>query len=241
MNKFSFSLKKTVVFLYLLLIHIFAAMYLYQKMLDSNFIRINPETINQNVNTQTSPTLPPPVEISPTPTATAQPTSTAQEWINSNTTPNNLSSNLNENILIPVQGVKKADLIDTFTQAREENRVHNAIDIIAPLGTPVIAAADGEIIKFFDSERGGITIYQASSDKTLIYYYAHLQKRDENISEKQFVKQGTVIGYVGNTGNAGADNFHLHFSIAKTDDPTKFSGGIEINPYPILMNSKINR
>ena len=230
-----------IVFLYLLLIHIFAAMYLYQKMLDSNFIRINPETINQNANLQTSPTLQPTLEISPTPTATALPTSTAQEEINSNTHPNNAFANSNNNILIPVQGVRKADLIDTYTQAREGNRIHNAIDIIAPLGTPVIAAADGEIIKFFDSERGGITIYQASSDETLVYYYAHLQKRAENILEKQFVRQGTIIGYVGDTGNAGAGNFHLHFSIAKTDDPTKFSGGIEINPYPILMNSKINR
>lgn len=230
-NKFSFSLKRTIVFLYIFLIHIFAGMYLYQKMISSEFVRIHPVTENQNANLQRSPTFSPTIEITPT----LQPTPIAPD-----ATSKNSSANFNENILIPVQGIKKTDLVDTFSQARDGNRVHNAIDIIASEGTPVLAAADGEITKFFDSERGGITIYQRSSDKKFVYYYAHLQKRAENISEKQFIKQGTVIGYVGNTGNAGADNFHLHFSISKTDDPTKFSGGIELNPYPILMNSKIN-
>ena len=228
MNKFSFSSKKTIIFLYLLLIHIFAAMYLYQKLTSPEFVGIKPEPENQNVNLQTSPVSM--NEISPT----LQPTPNGRQ---TNNAENRLPNGSNEDILIPVLGVRKTDLIDTFTQARSGDRVHNAIDIIAAPGTPVIAAADGEIIKFFDSERGGITIYQASFDNTLIYYYAHLQKRAENISEKQFVRRGTIIGYVGNTGNAGPDNFHLHFGISKTDDPTRFSDGVELNPYPILMNS----
>ena len=114
--------------------------------------------------------------------------------------------------------------------------MHNAIDIIAPIGTPVVAVSDGEIAKFFDSVRGGITIYQYSPDKHFIYYYGHLQKRADNIREHDFVKQGTIIGYVGDSGNSGAGNYHLHFSIAVLTDPKRFFDGTEINPYPILKN-----
>jgi peptidoglycan LD-endopeptidase LytH len=140
----------------------------------------------------------------------------------------------NVKIIIPVQGVLPQQLIDTFTQARSENRGHDAIDIIAPVGTPVLAAADGEIAKFFDSERGGTTIYQITADRKYFLYYAHLQRRAEGISEKQFVRQGTTIGYVGDTGNAGPGNYHLHFAISTVSDPNRFWDGTPINPYPIL-------
>ncbi len=121
--------------------------------------------------------------------------------------------------------------------SRSQGRVHNAIDIIAPLGTPVLAAADGEIAKFFDSQRGGITIYQRSADGHFIYYYAHLQKRADNLREGDFVKQGTVLGYVGDTGNAGAGNYHLHFSITIPSDPKRIFDGDEINPFSLLKNA----
>ena len=137
-------------------------------------------------------------------------------------------------ILIPVVGVKPEQLVDTYTQSRSEGRTHNAIDIMAPGGTPVIAAADGEIIKFHDSVPGGITIYQISTDKRFFFYYAHLQSRAAGIAEGQFVKQGTIIGYVGDTGNAGPGNTHLHFSINAVTDPKRFWDGVSINPYPIL-------
>jgi murein DD-endopeptidase MepM/ murein hydrolase activator NlpD len=125
-------------------------------------------------------------------------------------------------------------LRDTFKDARSEGRVHDAIDIMAPMGAPVLAAADGEIARFFDSEKGGITIYQFSADKKLIYYYAHLQRRADTIQEHQFVKQGTVIGYVGDTGNAGAGNTHLHFAVWTVTDPKRYWDGTNINPYTLL-------
>lgn len=137
-------------------------------------------------------------------------------------------------IIIPVQGVTREKLIDTFSEARSEGRVHNAIDIAAPAGTPVLAAADGEIIKFHDSAMGGTTIYQISADRKYFFYYAHLQNRAAGISEKQFIKQGTTLGFVGDTGNAGTGNFHLHFSISVATDPARFWEGLSINPYPIL-------
>ena len=137
-------------------------------------------------------------------------------------------------IIIPVQGIASEQLIDTFSAARSEGRSHDAMDIPAPAGTPVLAAADGEIVKFFDSKLGGITIYQITVDQKYFLYYAHLQRRAEGISEKQLVRQGTVIGYVGDTGNAGVGNYHLHFSISTVSDPNRFWDGTPINPYPIL-------
>jgi len=138
--------------------------------------------------------------------------------------------------MIPVKGIKRSQLLDTFTSARSEGRMHDAIDIMAPGGTPVLATADGEILKFFDSVAGGITIYELSSDSKYVYYYAHLQKRADGLTEHAKVQRGTVIGYVGDTGNAGPGNYHLHFAIAVPVDPKKWSSGPYINPYPLLKS-----
>ena len=140
-----------------------------------------------------------------------------------------------QQLMIPVAGVKREQLIDTFAAARSNGRVHDAIDIMAPGGTAVLAAADGEIVKFHDSVAGGITIYQLSADRRYVYYYAHLQSRAANIKEGDQVTQSTTIGFVGDTGNAGPGNYHLHFAIAAIDDPKNFWHGTYINPYPILM------
>jgi len=138
------------------------------------------------------------------------------------------------NLIIPVAGVRPNQLLDTFDDARSEGRVHDAIDIPAAAGTPVLAVADGQIVKLFQSERGGTTIYQSSTDKKLIFYYAHLQQYAPGLVEGMFVKQGQVIAYVGDTGNAGAGNYHLHFSIAVASDPKRYWEGTNINPYPLL-------
>lgn len=137
-------------------------------------------------------------------------------------------------LIIPVAGVKPDQLLDTFTDARSEGRAHDAIDIPAPAGTPVIAASDGEIVKLFQSDRGGTTIYQLSPDKKLVFYYAHLQRYADGLYPGKFVRQGDVIGYVGDTGNAGTGNYHLHFSIAAIADPKRYWEGTNINPYPLL-------
>ena len=137
-------------------------------------------------------------------------------------------------LIIPVSGVRPEQLRDTFDEARSEGRVHDAIDIPAPAGTPVLAAADGEIIKLFQSERGGTTIYQLSTDKKLVFYYAHLQRYADDIYQGKLARQGEVIAFVGDTGNAGAGNYHLHFSIAIVADPKRYWDGVNINPYPLL-------
>ena len=139
-------------------------------------------------------------------------------------------------LIIPVAGVKPEQLLDTFDDARSEGRVHDAIDIPAPAETAVLAAADGKILKLFQSERGGTTIYQLSADQKFIFYYAHLSHYVDGLTEGQPVQQGQQIAYVGDTGNAGSGNYHLHFSIAIVSDPKRYWDGTSINPYPLLQN-----
>lgn len=138
------------------------------------------------------------------------------------------------NLLIPVTGVTANQLRDSFYDGRSEGRTHEALDIMAAGGTPVMAAADGTVVRLFQSAKGGITLYQQDASGLYIYYYAHLQSYAEGISEGKPVRRGEVIAYVGDTGNAGAGNYHLHFAISKPMAPGKWSGGIPINPYPIL-------
>jgi murein DD-endopeptidase MepM/ murein hydrolase activator NlpD len=137
-------------------------------------------------------------------------------------------------LLIPVQGVTPNKLTDTFDQARSEGRRHEAIDIMAPKGTPVLATADGKIVRLFQSDKGGTTIYELDPSLSYVYYYAHLSSYAVGIAEGVQVHRGDVIGDVGDSGNAGAGNFHLHFAISKISSPKRWSGGTPINPYPLL-------
>ena len=135
-------------------------------------------------------------------------------------------------LLIPVQGITTAQLQDTFTDARSGGRVHDAIDIMAPAGTPVLAVADGTVEKLFESKLGGTTLYQFNPERTLAYYYAHLQAYAPGIAEKQALKRGQVIGYVGTTGNANPAGPHLHFAIFELGPEQQWWKGTAINPYP---------
>ena len=137
-------------------------------------------------------------------------------------------------LLIPVAGVRPEQLRDTYNDARSEGRVHNAIDIEAPRGTPVLAAADGRIVKLFTSEKGGITLYQLGADEHVVYYYAHLDRYAEGLREGHYARQGEIIAYVGDTGNATPGNYHLHFQVYRITDPKRYWEGENINPYPLL-------
>lgn len=142
-------------------------------------------------------------------------------------------------LAIPVVGVKPEQLTDTFTQARANGRRHDAIDIMAAEGTPVIAAADGTIEKFFFSKGGGgITIYERSADQKWMYYYAHLQGYAPGLAEGQQVKRGQVIARVDHTGDAVASAPHLHFAINTMAPGERWWQGTPINPYPVLAGKK---
>jgi peptidoglycan LD-endopeptidase LytH len=150
------------------------------------------------------------------------------------------SAGQSRQIVIPVAGVNANQLTDTFTASRSGGtRSHDAIDIMAPAGTPVLAAVTGQIVRFFDSVPGGITIYQLSEDGKYIYYYGHLQKRADDVKPGDKVTQGKTIGYVGDSGNAGAGNYHLHFSIARVTDPKRYWSGTYVNPYPYLVSGTV--
>lgn len=137
-------------------------------------------------------------------------------------------------INIPVAGIRASELIDSWSQSRSEGRLHAAIDIPAPAGTPVLAAMDGTIEKFFASDRGGRTIYQRSADGTLMLYYAHLQGYRRGLAEGQAVRRGQVIATVGASGNADPAVPHLHFQMLRTTPGADWNAGEPVNPYPLL-------
>ncbi|HEX8468046.1 MAG TPA: M23 family metallopeptidase [Allosphingosinicella sp.] len=143
-------------------------------------------------------------------------------------------------VAIPVAGVRGQDLQDTYTQSRSGGaRVHNAIDIMAAHGTPVVAAAPGTVEKLFNSKGGGgITAYVRSPDGQWMFYYAHLQAYAPGLKEGQAIKQGDAIGTVGSTGNANPAGPHLHFAVNKMAQGEKWYDGTPVNPYPLLAGKR---
>lgn len=138
-------------------------------------------------------------------------------------------------LMLPVAGVTPAQLADTFNDARGGgSRVHEALDIMAPRGTPVLAAVDGKVEKLFDSEAGGLTIYQFDATGTYCYYYAHLDAYAPGLREGQVLRRGDVIGTVGSTGNANPEAPHLHFAIFRLGPDKRWHEGTPINPFPLL-------
>jgi len=169
---------------------------------------------------------------SPTSVETPQPDGSAAPDVTTRTPPM-LRRKLG--LLIPVSGVTAAQLSDTYTDARGQGRSHDAIDIMAPTGTPVVAVDDGVIVKLFNSKPGGLTIYQFDDDAELAYYYAHLDRYAEGLGEGQSVARGDVIGYVGFTGNANPAGPHLHFAIFILGPEKNWWQGTAINPYRHLV------
>ena len=144
-------------------------------------------------------------------------------------------------LVIPVAGIKANQLSDTITQARAGGaRRHDAIDIMAAEGTPVIAAADGTVEKLFNSVRGGITVYERSLDGNWVYYYAHLSAYAPGLAEGQKLKRGQFIGRVGHTGDASPAGPHLHFAVNQMAPGEKWWHGTPVNPYPLLAGRKTN-
>ena len=143
-------------------------------------------------------------------------------------------------LAIPVAGIKPEQLSDTYTQARAGGeRVHDAIDIMAEHGTPVLAAAPGKVEKlFFSRGGGGITAYIRSDDDRWIYYYAHLDEYAPGLNEGDRVSRGQRIGSVGSTGNASRAGPHLHFAIHRMEPDDRWYHGSPVNPYPLLAGRK---
>ncbi len=141
-------------------------------------------------------------------------------------------------LTIPVAGVDAEDLIDTFDEQRGASRRHEAMDILAPRHTPVVAVEDGTIARLFLSDAGGTTIYQFDPSNQFVYYYAHLEGYARGLAEQEHVRRGQVIAYVGTSGNAPKDTPHLHFAIFRLTEERRWWEGTSVDPFPVLTGRR---
>jgi len=177
------------------------------------------------------PDLPPPVPEAPAPAATRDRTTPDAETPSISAPP---SAELKDrDLVIPVEGIRSDQLSPQFNDARGGRR-HEAMDILAPTGTPVKAVEAGRIARLFLSKAGGITIYQFDPTERFCYYYAHLDRYATGLREGDRVKQGQVVGYVGVSGNAPKNTPHLHFAVFRLNAEKKWWEGVPIDPYEIL-------
>jgi murein DD-endopeptidase MepM/ murein hydrolase activator NlpD len=137
-------------------------------------------------------------------------------------------------LTIPVSGFPAAKLVRSYHDVRNGQREHEAIDILAPRNTPVVAVEDGTVAKLFTSKAGGITLYQFDPGGQYSYYYAHLERYADGIKEGGHVRRGQILGYVGTSGNAPKDTPHLHFAIYRLTADKHWWEGTPIDPYDIL-------
>jgi murein DD-endopeptidase MepM/ murein hydrolase activator NlpD len=148
-----------------------------------------------------------------------------------------VASAVHGKLVVPVDGVQVAKLSNTYGQPRGNQRQHEALDIVAPKGTPVLAATDGKVAKLFTSKPGGTTLYQFDPSEKYAYYYAHLDRYADGIKEGMEVKRGDVIGYVGVTGNSDPNAPHLHFAVFELTPEKLWWKGTPLNPYPLLTDN----
>src|SRR6266852_7632721 len=142
---------------------------------------------------------------------------------------------LRRNLTLPIRSLGARDIQDTFKQSRPGGNPHEAMDIPAPRGTPVLAMEDGVIRKLFLSKPGGLTIYEFDREADFCYYYAHLDRYADGLKEGMSVNHGDVIGYVGTTGNAPVNTPHLHLAIFRLGPERRWWEGTAIDPFPLLI------
>jgi murein DD-endopeptidase MepM/ murein hydrolase activator NlpD len=140
-------------------------------------------------------------------------------------------------LIIPVVGVEPEDLRDDFNAPRGGGRRHNAIDILAPYGTPVIAADGGYVLRLSRNRAGGIVLYASDPEQSVAYYYAHLAGYYDGMSAGKAIAKGDTIGYVGTSGNAPENTPHLHFQIMRIRGGGRYWNGEPLNPYPLLRHA----
>lgn len=176
------------------------------------------ESVRPSAKEEPPAVTPPPETVPVTPSISAEP----------------FAALVDRRLEVPVQGARREDLRPMFDEQRGSSRRHEAIDLLAPRHTPVVAVEDGTIAKLFLSKAGGITLYQFDPTSTYCYYYAHLHAYADGLKEGDHVKRGQVIGYVGTTGNAPPDTPHLHFAIFHLTEKKQWWQGTPIDPYKVL-------
>ena len=136
---------------------------------------------------------------------------------------------------IPVAGRMVKNLEDTFDDGRDGGRTHRALDILAPRGTPVLAADSGRILRISENRLGGNTVYTTDPEERIVYYYAHLDAYQPGLVQGMTIARGDTLGFVGTTGNAPKDTPHLHFQVMRMPANGKYWDGEAINPYPLFL------
>lgn len=137
-------------------------------------------------------------------------------------------------LMVPVEGVSPERIPDTFDAPRSGSRTHRATDILAPRGTPVLSADDGRVLRVSRNKAGGLTVYATDEGERLVYYYAHLDRYADGIEEGTKLAKGTVIGYVGTTGNAPKNTPHLHFQVMRREPKKGYWEGTPLDARPFL-------
>jgi murein DD-endopeptidase MepM/ murein hydrolase activator NlpD len=137
-------------------------------------------------------------------------------------------------LMIPVVNIPLWRIPDTFNDARDGKRVHRAVDILAPKGTPVVSTDMGRVLKLRTGGAGGIAIYAVDPDDRFVYYYAHLDRYRKGLAEGQRLQKGDTIGYVGTSGNAPRDTPHLHFQVSRMPPNQHWWEGVPVDPRPLF-------
>jgi len=143
---------------------------------------------------------------------------------------------LGRTMQVPVAGITPAMLHDTYAEMRGGTRKHEALDIPAPRGTPVLAATNGRVLKLFNSKAGGLMVYTTDSTERFILMYGHLDAYQPGLADGQPLRRGQQLGIVGTTGNAPPTVPHLHFAIARSGNVKEWWKGTPVNPFPLLRN-----
>jgi peptidoglycan LD-endopeptidase LytH len=188
------------------------------RYLGDRTIIAEPKDLHLEPPASPSPVIEPPLPSSATPHIEADPLRELRE----------------RNLELPVQGAVKQELRGSFDEKPGSTRSHEAIDILAARGTPILAVEDGTIARLFESKAGGTTVYQFDPTTTYVYYYAHLERYANGLREGQHVQRGQVLGYVGTSGNAPKDTPHLHFAIFRLTEKKHWWQGNPIDPYTVL-------
>lgn len=144
-------------------------------------------------------------------------------------------------LLVPVKGVAASRIPETFNAPRDGERVHNAEDILAKRGTPVLAADDGTVLHVGTNALGGKVIWATDASRQFAFYYAHLQRYAKGLRDGQQIARGDVIGYVGTTGNAPKNVPHLHFQLLRIVKGTRYSNGPPLDPLPFFFPQGVTR
>jgi murein DD-endopeptidase MepM/ murein hydrolase activator NlpD len=147
--------------------------------------------------------------------------------------PPDAPSSLPRSLLIPVSGLSPSELVDNFNEMHNGHR-HEALDIMAARGTPVVAVDEGNVVKLFTSKQGGLTVYQFNATQSWCFYYAHLDRYAQGLKEGMLLRKGGILGYVGSSGNASPKAPHLHFTIFKLGPEKRWWQGTPIDPYLLL-------